>query len=526
VTISFVPDGTIVGSLGSGPAYSNLFATMNARFGSPGAWEPQILLGAQAWAMQTNLNLYVVPDNGTGIGQGPYEQGDPNMGDIRISGYALGDGNLAETFFPPQGNNFSIAGDMQFNTTASWNIGSTYDLFTVAAHEFGHAFGLADNTTDPNSSEYLYYNGIKSLDSDDIAGIRAIYSSGQPRSPDAFLGLNSTWQTSTDLTGYINSISKTVLMTNLDISGYTVPEWFVVQAPSGTTSTPMILVQTKLQSMLFPSVEVFSGGNEIASGSVGYPWNGSLLVVNLSGITAGQMLYIEVGGDTTCPFCVGNYALALNFGTGATPSVGSPYTTTADGSPLQSIGANWEKVLPASGSSATSVIEETPILQVMQVAPAVTNITPVQPSVLVGPTVVGPAAATLVLPALPPGNGTVAQPAPILTDGETATPVLNEGTVEHSVPVTTPAPAAVTAEPEQAIREVPLPVSSWLQASSAYFGADQVRHEDTAAQVGEEPSSMSLEAAIAVAGFVAVVGENRIAKLQKTTEEREGQPRL
>ena len=34
VTISFVPDGTLVSNNGSQPVYSNLFATLNARFGS------------------------------------------------------------------------------------------------------------------------------------------------------------------------------------------------------------------------------------------------------------------------------------------------------------------------------------------------------------------------------------------------------------------------------------------------------------------------------------------------------------
>src|SRR5215813_3437704 len=60
ITISFVPDGTVVGSDVNGPITSNLFATMNARFGSAATWQNEILRAAQLWAQQTNVNFKVV----------------------------------------------------------------------------------------------------------------------------------------------------------------------------------------------------------------------------------------------------------------------------------------------------------------------------------------------------------------------------------------------------------------------------------------------------------------------------------
>jgi Matrixin len=520
VTLSFVPDGTQVPG---GP--SNLFATMNARFGSPGAWEPQILLAAQDWAMQTNLNLFVVPDNGTPMGQGAYEQGAPNIGDIRIGGFNSGTNNspLAYTFLPPQANNSSIAGDVIFNTGYTWNIGSTYDLFTVGLHELGHSFGLGDQTIDPNASEYTYYTGVKGQDADDIAGIRTIYSSALPRSPDAFGGLNSTWLTSTDLTGYVNPYSNTVLMQNLDVYSLTVPEWFVVRAPSNTVSNPLILTQTLYQSMLFQEVFVYSGGNLIASGNVGNPWNGTILDVALHGITPGQMLYIEVTSATTMPFGVGNYALSINFGSGPTPSVAAPYTTTSIGNPIQSTNSQTE-LTSVSSQPLAQLAEEIPLLQGVHVGPSVDGARPaVQPIVVA--VVSGPnSAATFVAPALPTGSGTVAQPASILIGGDTSNPASLDGPGlplngpdQSAAAVSVPAPLAVTAEPEQATRELPGPLNTWAEASTTYFSTHPVNPEDVLGIMPAEPSGMALQAAVALAGFVALAGENRMNVVPKPT---------
>src|SRR5437764_937751 len=55
ITLSFVPDGTVVGSDVNGPITSNLFATFNSKFGSPTTWQNQILKAAQAWALYAGV---------------------------------------------------------------------------------------------------------------------------------------------------------------------------------------------------------------------------------------------------------------------------------------------------------------------------------------------------------------------------------------------------------------------------------------------------------------------------------------
>src|SRR5205823_8886878 len=43
ITIGFVPDGTVIGSNAQGYITSNLQSNFNARFGSPAAWQNQVL---------------------------------------------------------------------------------------------------------------------------------------------------------------------------------------------------------------------------------------------------------------------------------------------------------------------------------------------------------------------------------------------------------------------------------------------------------------------------------------------------
>jgi hypothetical protein len=338
VTLSFMPDGT---ALGDGIS-SNLFASFNARWPTV-VWEGQMLLAAQTWAEATNLNFAVVPDNGVPFGSGAYEQGDPGHGDIRIGGFDFGNGDLGGAWFPPPVNDFSAAGNVFFNTAQPFNIGSTYDLYTVALHEIGHALGML-GSSDYYAAMYETYVGAKSgLSPDDIAGIRSIYSANAPRSPDGFGFYTSSFQTAADLTGGFDPVSQTLVGPNLDITYPGQAEYYRFLAPAGTSAQLTVTIQSTGLSLLSPAVILYNAGQQpIADAASGYGQFGATISVSVGGAVPGQLFWLRVSGVDLSPFGTGRYALIVNFGSGASPTVPPTTTVTPNGSPLIATGGDPE----------------------------------------------------------------------------------------------------------------------------------------------------------------------------------------
>jgi hypothetical protein len=337
ITISFEPDGTNLGGVSS-----NLFAAFDRKFGSASVWQAQILKAAQTWAQYSDLNFAIVSDNGAASGSGSYQQGDPNMGDIRIGGYNEGGGSLALTYLPAPSNNYSISGDMAFNTSKTFNIGSTYDLYTVAMHEFGHALGLLHSTLSGAVMYGTYTNAKSGLASDDIQGVRAIYSLGNARSMDQYGDCNSSFSAAADVTSQINTSNDTALLTGLSLdnnanTGSATQSYFKFTAPSGCSSTLTVTMQSQGLSLLSPDVWVYDA-NQSLLGSASTTVRGATITVTVSGITAGSTYYVEAGAADTSVFSIGSYAITLNMGTGGSPTVPLPNTQTLNGSPLSGSG--------------------------------------------------------------------------------------------------------------------------------------------------------------------------------------------
>ncbi|XP_059502388.1 collagenase 3-like [Stegostoma tigrinum] len=93
------------------------------------------------------------------------------------------DGLLAHAFPPAAG----IGGDTHFDEDETWTMGPNgYNLFLVAAHEFGHALGLA-HSRDPGALMYPTYS-YTSMDEfrlswDDVKGIQTLYGRSNEVNP-------------------------------------------------------------------------------------------------------------------------------------------------------------------------------------------------------------------------------------------------------------------------------------------------------------------------------------------------------
>jgi hypothetical protein len=338
ITYSFVPDGTDVAGFSS-----NLYSTLNAKFATA-TWQAQFQKAAAAWEGAANINLVQVSDNGADMGTGLYQQGDPGMGDIRISMANLPSGELGFTLSPPPINGCSDAGDIVLNSNINWQINSNYDLLTVALHEFGHALGM-DHSTDTTADMYAAYTGLKqSLSADDVAGIQSIYGAPQGDRLETGAYGNNYYQTATNLTPYLNSDGQTT-QSNLSISGPFDQDWFYVTVPSNTTGSMKITMQSSGLSSLSPALGIYTSSlNGFVSVQAPNVY-GATLTVTVTGVAPGQGYYIRALPASN-PGSAGMYGLMVNFGSQPQIPLSRPnpqvlaQTNSRGGSSSQMIGSD------------------------------------------------------------------------------------------------------------------------------------------------------------------------------------------
>jgi len=165
------------------------------------------LPGVSATADRTSNILFATYDHGDGF---PFD--GPG-------------GVLAHTFYPAPPSAEPLAGDMHFDDSESWHVGSYTDLFSVAVHEAGHALGLG-SSDNPDSVMYPYYKPRTGLSDDDKAAILSLYAARTGTTPGTLaLSIDATSATTTSatvsLTGTVTGASGTPTVTWTNSGGAT-----------------------------------------------------------------------------------------------------------------------------------------------------------------------------------------------------------------------------------------------------------------------------------------------------------------
>ena len=311
LTLSFAPDGTP-----DGGAPSALYQTLGSG-PTAATWETTLLKAFQSWAVQSNINIGLVADDGAPVGLPGPPQGKTGQGDIRISARPLDSSTLAQTV--PNDLLGTWSGNVVFNSNASFGDGTngTQDLFGAALHEAGHIFGLPDNTTDTSSVMYdVDLPGRTGPSAADIQALQSIYG---VRQPDAYEGKNGNdtfWDatplaslsTPGDLTAPANGA---VTVAQADITTLTDRDTYVFTGPMKAGEPFVVSLRASGLSLLTARLTVFDAlGQPVATAVTTDPMNNDLTVTLPSNTLPGATFYARVESGQADVFGIGSYRIA------------------------------------------------------------------------------------------------------------------------------------------------------------------------------------------------------------------------
>ncbi len=156
-----------------------------------------------SWAAVSGFsNLGLVEDGNVDVGVAAALGG--HLGDIRIAAWEISSSaTLARGFQPGTEAVFdtggTLSGDIHFDISRIWlntlnDVGANgdYDFQTIALHEIGHALGLGHSSDNTSVMSSTYRGSRRTLGSDDVAGIQALYGVPVPEPCGALLVIVAT----------------------------------------------------------------------------------------------------------------------------------------------------------------------------------------------------------------------------------------------------------------------------------------------------------------------------------------------
>lgn len=199
LTFSYPADGTPVG------AQENVIGAKLASIGTQQQIREAIAEAMQTWLKHANVNFGMVEDNNAAIGVYGPSRGDSRFGDLRITGFDFSTDTFAEAVTQDTSTVGTWAGDIFFNTAASW---PDLEAFQSAAlHELGHVLGL-EHSTDTTSPMHTHGgNGLLEPTSDDIGILQGLHGARAPDSNEGNHG-NDTIDRASPLRGSEDDVSS------------------------------------------------------------------------------------------------------------------------------------------------------------------------------------------------------------------------------------------------------------------------------------------------------------------------------
>lgn len=302
LTLSFAPDGTL-----SAGEPSELHASLDAQM-PRAVWQDAILQAAQSWSEVANVNIGLREDTGIAFGAAGRTQADPRFGDLRIGGFPMANTELAVAVPPSTTVSGSLAGDVFFNTAATFN---RDQLYAVALHEIGHSLGLA-HSSNPNSVMFSHLNTNTRLAPSDVAAIRSLYGPrgldlNEPNNSLSRAGRIKYSQVSGNYDGSTPVVAYGDIQSPMDV------DYFQITVLSGYTGPMTFRVQTNGISLLAPKVSLLDRTGRVLDQSTSTALHGDTISLQLPRVGGAERYYVRVEAAPEAGARVGRYGIGVTF---------------------------------------------------------------------------------------------------------------------------------------------------------------------------------------------------------------------